>query len=347
MRIQDLGLVGPLKRPQLQVEFIGPFQTERDNRIRSEDFLKELWEEPSQEDYVPELSKYPTPKELLTKSIQGKIISFKYVKREFPGVHINDADDYDSFRETPTFFRSVGSPKGLDDLYGEPYRLREHLYVLGSINRPHDLEFFSSEELRGMFLEEKRFANPKSREKTEFTNLQVNRLEFLSSRGDQALHDIIQRLKLQKTEAVTAARQLFEKDREQFKECLMMMLEVAMYMRGWTGDGEYPLTSSQAYREVDQVTLSVKLEIFLGRLKNEWSGFSRLALIRGGETTSWAPSGDKHKTLRARTRVVISGKHPESCIRATSTLFATTAWFYLNTLYSEVPFSIQRLGTIF
>lgn len=120
-----------------------------------------------------------------------------------------------------------------------------------------------------------------------------------------------------------------------------------MYMRGWSGKGDYPLTSGEAYREVDQVKLSQSLEEFRKKLKGEWSKFARLALINGGEPNTWSPSGDRYKTLRSRVRAVITGKHHESCIRATSTLFASTAWFYLNTFYSEVPFEILRLGTIF
>lgn len=220
MRILEPRFVRPHRRPLLQIDFIGPFQTAKDERTRSADFLRELWDEPVQyepEDYAPELFKYPAPRDLITKSIQGKVVSFRHVEREFPGVQFNSADDYDSFRESLTFFRAIRAPGELDDLYGEPYRIREHLYVLASINHPDALEFFSSEELCGMFLQEKRFANPKSPEKKEFTDLQVDRLQYLASKRDSTLDNVIQGIKIQKTGAVMAARELFDKDGLKFK----------------------------------------------------------------------------------------------------------------------------------
>jgi hypothetical protein len=305
-------------------------------------------------EYIPEAFRVPTVDYLITRSIEGGYMTiWGHLEEDFPGVHFRRASDYHSFMETPTFFQAKKAPTDEDDLYGEPYSKSEHLYVLvAPAKREETLKFYSGDELIGSFLNSHDFINPKQVNE-KFTEIQMKRLSLIAVDKNPLLYETVEQLLVQQSNAMKLGRELYKKYPETFKECLYLVLNVGMLMRGWKGNGQYPLRSMDTQGQVDRTKLSTQLIILQTNLDNHWIDFHNLVLMKyiytsnDGGIRPWRQSNDRYKLLRERVQVVMDGSHEESCIRMTSNLFTSTAWFYLNELYNEEPFEIDGLREIF
>lgn len=247
-------------------------------------------------------------------------------------------DLFESDVESVTFYNATGAPDHWEDLYGETYQSRDHVYAFGTSYRPDAIEFYSSEELISSFLSAENFINPRSRENTTFPKETIDKLALLSK--DSVLGALIRELQMSQKDVIRSMRALSTKDG--FKECLKEVLEIAMIMRGWSGTGSYPLNSKETRGEVNHVELSQRLSNLEGRLEKEWSNFKEIRLIKQSETGFTF----NERTLWAHLQVVIEGKKVDACIRMTSGHFARTVWFYLNTFFHETPFVLSELESV-
>ena len=292
--------------------------------------------------YCPDLFNVPNGKEILTEVMRTGRYDFNKLRQRFPGVPFTNYEEFDNFRSTPTFFRAINAPEGLDDIYGEPYRGKPHLYVLATPKDHEHLEFYSSEELVSTFLYCQDFIDPKDSKK-KLTDVQVKRLSLVADR-DRILFDTIAQVTMYQSDAFKQAKVLYELCPSELKSCVTSLLELAMYMRGWKGEGPYPLTSLETVGEVDKAKLTERLWALRQHLENDWKDLAGLPLLSYFQG-HWSTSGET-MTLLQRIMVVMGGEGPQSCIRMNSNLFAWTAWFYLMEFYQTPPFDLQSFREV-
>lgn len=245
------------------------------------------------------------------------------------------------FLEEFTFFRAAAAPEDWTDLYGEPFSGRDQVYVVA---RPGDIDrlsFYSSEELVSSFVTHFDFVDPGSRTNERFHDRQIERLLLLAEDDNPALEAVIQEIKFARDEAVQQMREMSQ--REGFRDCLALLLQIGMFMRGWSGTGPYPLIEKNTHRPVDLIKLSERLISLKERLETDWQDFRPLRLIQGREP-GWRLSS---QTLWERLSILLEGEHEDSCIRMTSGLYAMTAWFCLDRFFGEVGFSLEELDEIY
>jgi len=308
-----------------------------------------VWRRPSLQTQQPQLeyayvSDVPTVDLIINLSMEGETDMWDELSEEFPGTVFGTAKDYYNFMTETTFFKTTSVPKDEDDVYGDPYTECDHVYTLVAPRHKRS-EFYSSHELIGSFLEYKDFLNPKRTEE-RFTDKQMRRLSLLSKHKDQILHETIEQILFRQSSAMQFGHELYDENPAKFKECLQMILDTGMLMRGWCGEGEYPLRSEQTQREVDMAQLSRNLIVLQKELANSWNEYAKLPLMQY-RNNIWRQSTDRFNLLKHRVQVVVNGNHPESCIRMTSNLFTSTAWLYLCQLYNEPKFDIDQLREIF
>lgn len=291
------------------------------------------------ERYAPEVFDIPTVEDIIDQIMKGTTSIWQTLRHNFPGIKFRN---YSDFMKQPTFFRARGAPVDEDDIYGEPYSEKEHIYVMVAPNkREEKLQFYSSEELVGSFLNYRDFVNPKNIDSV-FDKVQMLRLSHIA---DELLHETIEQLLVHQSDNMRWARRAYERCSDNLKNCLQLMLTVGMYMRGWKGDGPYPMTAMQTFCDVDRVQVSTQLLTLLNNLNDLWPTLKELPLMeyyRG----NWRACTDEYNKLNKRVQIVIEGSHAESCIRMTSNCFTSTAWFYMNALYQTQPFDIDALRSI-
>lgn len=289
------------------------------------------------EAYAPGLFRIPNGREIIGQVLQTGRFDASSLRSEHPGVPLTSYEEFDRFRETPTFFQAISAPEDLDDVFGEPYRGKRHIYVLAAPKKIEQLIFYSSEELVQSFLTYQDWCDPKDIKRT-FSKAQMDRLLYLASMHDDVLAETIEHVQVYTLRAVKETRALYEKCPDQLKLCLRQLLDASMYMRGWSGEGRYPLSSLETVGDYDKVRLSeqlMKLQVFIER-NLDFARLSLMLYVHG----RWR-DGSTH--LSERLHEVIQG---QACIRETSNLFAATSWFYLNEFYKEPPFELERLREI-
>lgn len=262
--------------------------------------------------------------------------SIRRVIRKFPGVTMNSLHDYRMFNETFTFFRAVGAPEDWEDVYGESFATRSHVYAFVQPGHPESMKWYSSEELVQSFLQHEEFVDPGSREKKYFTDLQMNRLLHLTRNLDEVLYETIAPLITGHERIHNRMRALSELP--EFQDLLKSVLEVGMWMRGWYGEGSYPLTSGETYKQVDDLGLMRHLNKLRTKLEGEWSQFSQLRLMDRERGWHYTP-----EDLLYRIKLVEAG---EVCIRMTSNVLVETAWYYYDSFYNHRPFELSSLRNI-
>ena len=261
----------------------------------------------------------------------------------FPGFDFRGQTDWQRFEETWLFFMAVGAPPDWEDTYGETFETRSRVYAYVRPGHPDEMEFFSAEELTTSFLNDEDFVNPKSGrgQRLLFSTEQINCLQALLEARDvqSPLRQIIQDLRSSRLRITRQMREL--STRPHFRECLALVLEVAMKMRGWPGSGPYPLRSGTTGDPVDHVALSIRLAALRNRLEGDWVELKAVQLInyRG---RAWVFE-EARKTLYERLLPVMTG---ELCIRQTSAIFAWTVWYYSNEFFGEPPFVLGELEYI-
>ena len=258
----------------------------------------------------------------------------------FPGISLITDEDWDRFENSPTFFQARSAPPDLEDLFGESYINRKYVYVLACPGKSDQLEFFSSEELTECFRCCRDFINPKTEK--EFTQQQIDRLDVIIFKDDGALDEIMSSIKITKSTIMNKMRILSE--HPCFKDCLQMLLDISMYMRGWSGDGKYPLRSTDTCGKVNEDLVIDQLDKLNRQLQGEWKPFSELQLLIYHHYH--LRFDEIYPTLEMRLEVVLDNENEHACIRLTSNIFAATAWFYFHNFYHTEPFQLHDLDHI-
>lgn len=239
---------------------------------------------------------------------------------------------------------------------------------------------YSYGELTDVFRNYKRFQRPDGNAET-FDDIVIQKLYTLchkDQRTDEsdmcfrerlALGEEIDRVRLylqtnqaQVHDFVNRYEQYGPNEQGQIENFLTELLHCGMYMRSWSGEGPYPLSSVDTQTERDEqpvidmrVTASIiQLESTIESL-NQLDGLGdlikELPLIfyhqRSGELL---PSTNEEEglTIVERINIVKGGEDGslQSCIRMSSNRFCASAYFYMNLLRMDAPFNISDMAHI-
>ena len=262
----------------------------------------------------------------------------------FPGIILTSPYEWEIFKNSYTFYPALSAPEGMDDVFGTPYSECRKLYALCKPIDPGSILFYSSEELVQTFLTYQSFTDPKNVKKV-FDTLQVNRLFFILDQMEA--NPIL-------LETMLEIRQM-QKDVDQFalnlstlpgfEECLKMILETGMYMRGWTGKGPYLVTRDESYgKEADEMKSLEAVWALKAKLEEEWGHFAALPLFFYHQKR--LIKDPECSTLMDRIKMVLNPERDSSCIRHSSNSFCGTGWYYLDKIYKRPPFDLSRFNEI-
>ena len=133
---------------------------------------------------------------------------------------------------------------------------------------------------------------------------------------------------------------------------LTSLLHLSMYMRGWSGIGEYPIEEAPVdnQNEVDiRVTQSIAALDKAGNAMSDGFDVRRLPLLKKsghGYITAGVNDG---LTVGGRLEIVKNGirhENANSCLRMSSNWFASTAYKYIVSIGLPQPFDISSLRMV-
>lgn len=166
----------------------------------------------------------------------------------------------------------------------------------------------------------------------------------------------IDKIRLVIDETTTSTSKIFDSfDKDQLYSNLNELLELGMYMRGWDGKSSYPISPSDEqdgnFTEIEERVYSAMI-----RFKESDSNLSNiignLPLIEYeyGAFHKIIPNSGDGKTIRERLDIVSMGeshKFMSSCIRWSSNLIISSAYYYLMFLdRAPKEFIISQLKKI-
>jgi hypothetical protein len=187
----------------------------------------------------------------------------------------------------------------------------------------------------------------------------LSNIAQLSASGSTLIESIRQvRVVLDKSAQTTrnfvaAYSELDEQGKKSVRDALRSITELAMYMRGWSGEGEYPLENTQSDMEVVEARVveelvRTKQALEVCSIKQHILSLPLVAYdnIRG----EWKTSTDTEagRTIGERLDIVSgqSDTNIHSCIRSSSNWLASSAHLYMRMVADETLFDISRLRTI-
>ncbi len=246
--------------------------------------------------------------------------------------------------------------------------------------RDNNMIAYSYGELSDIFRNYKKFQRPNGNNDL-FDDTVINKLYSLchkDQRNDESEECFRERLKLgEEIDSVKLYLQTNQAQVHEFinryeryevheqniiEDFLTQLLHCAMYMRGWRGEGSYPLTSEETTNERElqpvidlRVTESIRqLDSIIENMNNlEGMGdlIKELPLIfyhyRSGELLP-STSEEEGLTIIERINIVKGGEDGslQSCIRMSSNRFAASAYYYMNLIRMEQPFILVDLAHI-
>ncbi len=227
------------------------------------------------------------------------------------------------------------------------------------------------DELAGLFKTAKNFNNPLFEGDT-FSELAIKKLktickdfyideskESIAEKGE--LYDAIIIAELFTNSANSKARELREiydqadeAKKEGIKGAINNLFVFAMYMRGWLGEGEYPIENASVDNQCQVDILVTKgiadFTASCESLAETGNVIMNMPLLAFRSTEFHTVTLNRMpETIGSRLEVVVAGEQYEnyaSCIRLSSNLFGATAYRYMEVLGIPRPFSIESLRSI-
>lgn len=301
----------------------------------------------------------------------------------YTAIEINEADPYELLQIaylSETFYQgempnmtSRETPINLDDVEDVPYG---QLICFGQLDvsmRP-----ISVVELTELFNRYRNFTNP-FRDDTVFTKTAIMKLKLIAqspSGSDPSIRlspwtiqrradllNAINGVELLQQSNDAASRELAltyrnasPETKQVIRSALVNILHLGMYMRGWIGEGEYPILEAPVPPEhVGNVMIKVTEAIAsfesscrsLGKIGTQIRNLP-LILHKDGE---YQPAVDEREgiTIGERLDIVKRGDdttNVNSCIRLSSNWYCSSAHKYLMCLGFDAPFDIYNLRHI-
>jgi len=249
--------------------------------------------------------------------------------------------------------------------------------------RSQPMRAYTYGELTDTFKFLKRFQMPDGQSDI-YSDISINKLYILCESDQKigeshevfterlALAEEIDRVRLYLQNNQEQVRQFVERyeqfesgQKEQIKNFITLLMDSAMYMRGWSGEGPYPLSSVDTnvdYSEQPNIELRVTQSIQdIDRILEDLNDIDErgnfgdlvkeLPLIfyhhRSNELLP-STSDEEGLTIYQRINIVKGGENGsiQSCIRMSSNRFAASAYYYMRLLSMPLPFNISDMSHI-
>lgn len=291
---------------------------------------------------------------------------------------INDDRCYSLMRNT--FMRNNFYMGLQDDLISEYTLYEENVNELNAASiicygiYGRSLKVYTYEILNDIFTRYGRFRNTDTNK--DYEDRLINKLRNITKKSKhigETRDEYLKRQKLCETmnninnfiKSITKNAETFEtlyslskeNEKKYVMESLNLLMECAMYMRGWDGSGAYPLKDTQtmlhlsSQSEVDvRVTESlIRFEKLCDKINNKSLNVKYLSLMfYDGE--KFTPSTDRENGYNINDRLLIikNGEQGsmKSCIRMSSNCLCASAYYYLSILGNKPSFNISELMNI-
>lgn len=308
-----------------------------------------------------------------------------YIKEGYKNTDLRDEDAYSILQTAyllPTFIHGKQSEISntettmLDEISDLEY---DNVVLYGVRNHP--MRAYTYGELADVFGNLKRFQMPDGNNSI-FSERIIQKLYDLchkdqrSTESDSAfrerleLGEAIDRVRLylrtnqaQVKEFVERYERFDDNQKQQVRRFITLLMHSAMYMRGWTGEGPYPLSASDTnveYSEQPNIDLRItnsiqELDQMLIELNNLDGDFGELTkqlplIFYHYQSEELLPSTRQEEglTIYERINIVKGGENSsvQSCVRMSSNRFAASAYYYMRLLSMPVEFNISDLAHI-
>ncbi|KKL83837.1 hypothetical protein LCGC14_1970730, partial [marine sediment metagenome] len=255
-------------------------------------------------------------------------------------------------------------------LYEDLDELDNDLIICFGIQESETMTAFRYIELGELFKEHRNFINPLVEDDT-FPHIAIVKLknlckmvrstdtaEILEERN--AVHDSIVTTELFTDATQEKARALFEMHEQAdeivqaaIEDAILKLFQMSMYMRGWLGEGPYPIEIAPVN---DQVLVALYVTQSLNAFESACANLEEmgelilgLPILQYKAGTFHPTNQDRGQTIKERIDIVKAGDtHTgyESCIRLSSNLLAVASYRYMQILGMQVPFQVETLREI-
>lgn len=269
------------------------------------------------------------------------------LQKQFPGVNFNTIEDIDFFANSVTFYpvTDFSSLSG-DDILGNEYSDPTIGLIYIRIH-PGDpmgsFQVYSIEELLATFIEYSEFINPHSKTQARFSNLEIKRLDKLLTDVIESINTgILKRSKLIETTGIFCAE-----NPSITREFLTKILHIGFKMRGWSGEGNYPLKSMETDGTVEYDNLQDEIIEFFNSFHDVLDLIGLPIFLYKNSTFEMSIDSKYGYTIADRINIVLSNSSENACIRLSSNWFLATVWYYMNRYFNEETFPKDNLQCIF
>jgi hypothetical protein len=257
-------------------------------------------------------------------------------------------------------------------LYDELSTLPNEVVVCFGVKGLRDLLGFRYKELSEAFKFSGTFINPLSTNQDVFSIIALRKLKGLCKlihtadtpetiAEREALYNTIISIELFLDNQQQRAQELYTSHQNanpelkvEIENSIWKLFELSMTMRGWLGQGDYPIERAPVY---DETMISLKVTEAMAAFENSCNKLGSLSLMilnlpllkySQGEF-KMITNNTEGRTIAERLDIVKMGDSHngwESCIRLSSNLLAVTSWRYMQILQMRLPFRLDRLREI-
>ena len=275
-------------------------------------------------------------------------------------------------QSTNSFYQGVDLQRCEPDatLYGDEYieLPPAEVYSYGSrTDRRGKVPCYHRDELAQQFTVNRQFTDPVTQ--APFSQEAVRRLEMLSERDETTEGRLLTRsiitLREEQTDLDRQVKPLVDRLRaatpaqqEVLKEALRDLLEVAMYMRKWSGTpAPYPLKADKTFQKVDPDVVQERVSRAIERLSATLARlppplrdtFWQLPLKRFAEGRYYSSiEAANGLTIRQRLDIVVENRGTAACLRLSSNWFLHSALYWSTILFRDDwgidPAAVDAIG---
>lgn len=246
----------------------------------------------------------------------------------------------------------------------------DNFFTIGNLNNISSLYVVTSIELNSLFSKNKSFSLPNNTN-YYFPEICIEKL-LIWCDNDKGTIDspsynlkntinYIKNLDSVNNHIITIGK-LCEKDKEDIKNYLYHIMELAFYMRGWKvgNNKDLPLTSEQTQtyshelEKIEKLYIEKYLEIdkyyngLSEEIKNIVKTIYLMKRVEIDDETKIVRSTSSNMglTIMERLVIVMKGEEENSCIRLSSNYLLYSVWYYISSIYNEIPFDLKSLSHI-
>lgn len=281
------------------------------------------------------------------------------LQKNFPEVYFDTTEDIENFANIVTFYPVADcSHLSGDDILGNEYNDPTIGLIYVRVHPGDPMGFFetySAEELLSTFIEYADFVDPHSRTQEKFGKREIKRLDKLLTdihqNNEQAacLLDIIESVQIgifRRSKLIEDTKFYCIENPLITQEFFTQLLHLGFKMRGWSGEGNYPLRSMDTGGTVDYDKLQDEIIAF-----SQTPTFNILSelpiFLYKAESFEMSIDPKYGYTIKDRINIVLNNSSQNACIRLSSNWFLSTVWYYMNRYFNEEPFPKDNLQSIF